>query len=108
MTAVATIHCDAKGRIWTEPSAAVLWNGLSRITGVSGGSVCVAGTGIVAAVLYGRVLAGESIPDVARDYDIGVSSVRACVALMVEARQRRQSPEAVFDRKVAARKGSRR
>lgn len=107
MTAVATIHQDAKGRIWTEPHAAVVWNGLSRITGVSGGSVCVAGTGILATVLYGRVLAGEPIPDVARDYDIGASSVRACVALMVEARKRRQSPEAVFDRMVAARKAQR-
>jgi uncharacterized protein (DUF433 family) len=53
--------------------------------GVSSGVPTVAGTGISIPVLYGRFTAGDSIPDIADDYDLTIEKVEDAIAYLAAA-----------------------
>lgn len=53
--------------------------------GVSSGVPTVAGTGISIPILFGRHNAGDSIADLAEDYDINVESIEDAIAYLAAA-----------------------
>lgn len=76
----------------------LLW----RMHGVKGGQPCIRGTGILVWCVVGRYLAGDSIRDLARDYDVPRVAIEQCIALVASGAFGRLGLLADAERRIAA------
>lgn len=70
---------------------------LNRVENVSGGLVCIKGTGIIASVVAGMFFAGDSISTIARNYRRSHWEIEQAIRITANAQRLRKSPEVVFE-----------